>query len=110
MLDAEENLRKAKRTLGLMLNLAPDQAESLKVRGTIEDHGPPPPPQDDLIQIALSCRPDVVAYQLGIETAESGVRLARASRYQDAYLLFQPFTYQNNAPFQPKAQLRGPWG
>ena len=26
-------------------------------------------------------------------------RLARANRFADAYLLYQPFTYQNNAPF-----------
>jgi outer membrane protein, heavy metal efflux system len=99
MLDAEENLRKAKRTLGMMLNLAPDQAESFDVRGSIQDRGPSPPPLDELVRIALSCRPDALAYRLGLQTAESGVRLAMANRYQDAYLLYQPFTYQNNAPF-----------
>jgi cobalt-zinc-cadmium efflux system outer membrane protein len=99
VLDAEENLRKAKRTLGMMLNLPPDQAESVQVRGSIQDQGPPPPPRDELINIALSCRPDAVSYRLGLKTAESGVRLAKANRYQDAYLLYQPFTYQNNAPF-----------
>ena len=99
MLDAEENLRKAKRTLGMMLNFPPDQAELFDVRGSIQDRGPSPPPIDELVSIALSCRPDALAYRLGLQTAESGVRLARANRYQDAYLLYQPFTYQNNAPF-----------
>ncbi len=99
VLDAEENLRKARRTLGMMLNLAPDQGESFDIRGSIQDRGAPPPPFDELVRIALSCRPDAVAYRLGLQTAESGVRLARANRYQDAYLLFQPYTFQNNAPF-----------
>jgi outer membrane protein, heavy metal efflux system len=98
VLDAEENLRKAKRTLAMMLNLAPEQADSLEVRGTIEDRAPPPPSQDELIQIALSCRPDVVSFRLGLQTAESGVRLARANRFQDAYVLYQPYTFQNNMP------------
>ncbi len=103
MLDAEENLRKAKRTLAMMLNLPPDQAESLEVRGSIEDRGPPPPPLDELVRIALECRPDVVAYRLGLQTAQSGVRLAQANRYQDAYLLYQPYTFQNNAPFRKES-------
>jgi cobalt-zinc-cadmium efflux system outer membrane protein len=100
VLDAEENLRKAKRTLALSLNLPPDQAESLEVRGTIDDRGPSPPQTEELIRIAFACRPDVVAFRLGLQTAESGVRLARANRFQDAYLLYQPYTFQNNAPLR----------
>ena len=99
VLDAEENLRKAKRTLGTMLDFAPEQAESFDVRGSIYDKAPPPPPLDEMLRIALECRPDAAAYRLGLQTAESGVRLARANRFQDAYLLYQPYTYQNNAPF-----------
>jgi cobalt-zinc-cadmium efflux system outer membrane protein len=99
VLDAEENLRRAKRTLGMMINLPPDQAESLEVRGTIEDRGPPPPPLDEMIRLALSCRPDVVSYRLGLQVAQSGVGLQMANRYQDAYLLYQPYTFQNNSPF-----------
>jgi outer membrane protein, heavy metal efflux system len=103
VLDAEENLRKAKRTLGMTLNLPPDQAESFDVRGSIQDRGPSPPPIDELVSIALSCRPDALAYRLGLQMAESGVRLARANRFQDAYLLYQPYTFQNNAPFRTQS-------
>jgi cobalt-zinc-cadmium efflux system outer membrane protein len=99
VLDAEENLRRAKRTLGMMLNIPPDQAEALEVRGTIEDRGPPPPPLDEMVRLALSGRPDVVAYRLGVQVARSGLGLQMANRYQDAYLLYQPYTFQNNAPF-----------
>jgi cobalt-zinc-cadmium efflux system outer membrane protein len=99
VLDAEENLRRAKRTLGMMLNLSPWEAEALEVRGTIEDRGPPPPPLDEMVRLAQSCRPDVVSYRLGLQVARSGLSLQRANRYQDAYLLYQPYTFQNNAPF-----------
>ncbi len=101
--DAEENLRQAKRLLGLMLNIPPDQAENMEVQGTIDDRAPPPPPVDELVRIALSCRPDVISYRLGVQAAESGVRLARANRYQDAYLLYQPYTFQDNSPFGTKS-------
>jgi len=103
LLDAEENTRRAKRSLGLMLNIPPEEAEILEFKGTIEDRGPPPPPIEALVQTALSCRPDVVSYRLGLQAAESGLRLAMANRYQDAYLLYQPYTFQDNSPFQKKS-------
>lgn len=103
LLDAEENLKRAKRTLGVMLNIPPEEAETLEFHGTIEDRGPPPPPVDALVQIACSNRPDVVSYRLGIQAAESGLRLAMANRYQDAYVLYQPYTFQDNAPFGTKS-------
>ena len=98
MADAEENLKRAKRTLGLMLNIPPEEAENLEFHGTIEDRGPPPPPVQELIQMALTNRPDVVSYRLGLQAAEAGLHLAIANRYQDAYVLYQPYTFQDNAP------------
>ena len=41
----------------------------------------------------------MVAFRLGITSAEANVGLQRANRFSDAYLLYQPYTYQNNAPF-----------
>jgi cobalt-zinc-cadmium efflux system outer membrane protein len=99
LLDAEEFLRQKKRVLGEILNLHPQQAEGIELRGTIGDLAPPPPGQDELIQIAYSSRPDVAAYRLGVTTAEANVKLQRANRYSDAYLLVQPYTFQNNAPY-----------
>jgi cobalt-zinc-cadmium efflux system outer membrane protein len=69
------------------------------VRGTIEDIGSPLPQDLELIQMALSGRADVAAFRLGVEAAKANLNLARANRFADAYLLFQPFTYQNNAPY-----------
>lgn len=103
MEDAEENLRQAKRRLGLLLNIPPEEAEIMEVQGTIENRAPPPPPVDELVRIALAHRPDVVSYRLGVQAAESGVRLARANRYQDAYILYQPYTFQDLSPFGQKS-------
>ena len=43
-------------------------------------------------------RPDVLANRLGVDYAAAGVRLQRANAYSDAYLLYQPYTFQSNAP------------
>lgn len=101
--DADENLRQAKRRLGLLLNIPPEEAEVMEVQGSIEDRAPPPPPVDELVRMALANRPDVVSYRLGIQAAESGVKLARANRYQDAYILYQPYTFQDLSPFGQKS-------
>jgi cobalt-zinc-cadmium efflux system outer membrane protein len=99
----EEALKRAKRTLGTLLNLSPEEAEALEVRGTIADLAPLPPSTDVLVQMALDARPDVSAYRLGVSRAEADVVLAKASRMQDVYVLFQPYTFQNAAPFGLKS-------
>src|SRR5439155_25989036 len=87
LLDSEQALRQRGITLAELLNIPPDQAERLEVRGTIEDRAPPPPPDDELIRIALDGRPDVAAYRLGVQAAEAALQLAMANRFADAYLL-----------------------
>ena len=99
LLDAEEVLLKRKRALGEILNLPPDEAERLEVRGTLADTAASPPGLGELIQLAEDVRPDVISYRLGIEAALANVKLQRANRFSDAYLLYQPYTYQNNAPY-----------
>jgi cobalt-zinc-cadmium efflux system outer membrane protein len=99
LLDAEESLRQKKRTLAEQLNLPPEEAVRLEVRGTLQDLAPPPPGDDELIRIALDYRPDVAAYRMGILVALANLELQRANQFQDAYLLYQPYTYQNNAPY-----------
>jgi cobalt-zinc-cadmium efflux system outer membrane protein len=56
-----------------------------------------------LTRRALEIRPDLVAFRLGIALAEANVRLAEANRFADLYLLYQPYTFQNNAPFNTKS-------
>ncbi len=97
-MQASETLLHAKRTLANLLNIPPAQAESLQLRGQLADTAPPPPPLDELIRIALESRPDLLANRLGIARAEANVRVARANQFGNGYLLYQPFTFQNNAP------------
>jgi len=104
-LDAEEGLRKAKRVLGTLLAIPPDNAESIEVRGSIQDLGPKPPPKDDLIRMAVALRPDVVSYRLGIKSAEANVRLQLANRFTDIYVLAQPYTLQDNTPYGLKSPV-----
>ena len=103
LMDAEEALRTTKRNLGVLLNLPAVEADALQLRGSIRDIYPPPPSIDAMIRMALDGRPDVVAYRLGIQRAEAEVRLAEANRLSDVYLLYQPYTFQNNAPTLKKS-------
>jgi cobalt-zinc-cadmium efflux system outer membrane protein len=96
--DAEETLRRTKRSLGNLLNLPPAQSETIQVRGTIGDHAPAPPASSELARIALASRPDLLAQRLGVRRAEADVRVARASRFADAHLLYQPYTFQDLSP------------
>ena len=105
LLDAEEGSRKTKRDLGVLLNIAPDQSETMEVRGTIQDLMPPPPASEELIQMALALRPDVVAFRLGVQTAEANVKLQLANRYTDVYVLAQPYTLQDNTPYGLKSPV-----
>ena len=89
--------------LAPLLQMNPIEAETIELRGTIDDPAPPPPPGEELVRIALDNRPDLVAARLGIRLAEADVRLARAERFQDVYVLAQPYTFQNNAPFDTKS-------
>lgn len=97
--DAEESLRQRKRVLAALLNLSPAIADRFEVRGSLEAVRVTLPPGDELFRLALECRPDVASFRLGVDAAEAAYKLARANRFADAYLLYQPFTFQNNAPF-----------
>jgi cobalt-zinc-cadmium efflux system outer membrane protein len=101
--DAEVSYQKAKKELAALLNLPTEQAETIEVRGSIYIQTPPPPPVDEFRRLALEARPDLVAYRLGLKRAEADVGLARANRLQDVYLLFQPYTFQDNSPFGLKS-------
>jgi cobalt-zinc-cadmium efflux system outer membrane protein len=97
VIDARESLRKAKLALGGYLNLRPEQAEAIELRDSLRDLVPAIPAEDQLYSLALSCRPDVVAYRVGVEVAQEAYKLQQKNRFADAYLLYQPYTYQNLA-------------
>jgi cobalt-zinc-cadmium efflux system outer membrane protein len=87
----------------VLLNLPPNDAESFDLRGSIVDKGPGPPSSEELRQIALAVRPDIVSYRLGVQRAEADVKLARANRLSDIYVLYQPYTLQDNTPYGLKS-------
>lgn len=97
--DAEQNLQQRLLTLAELLGLPPNEAERLELRGSLGDNAPMPPPVDDLVRHALEARADMVAFRLGIPAAEANLKLQKANRFADAYLLYQPYTWQNNQPF-----------
>jgi outer membrane protein, heavy metal efflux system len=94
--EATHALRKAKRTLGLLLNMSGVESDALEVRSPLRDIRPLPVPGEELVQTALGTRPDLNAYRLGLQRAEADVVLSRANRYSDVYLLAQPYTFQDN--------------
>jgi cobalt-zinc-cadmium efflux system outer membrane protein len=103
--DAEASYRKAKLDLGSLMNLTREEVDKLELRGSIYDTAPSPPPVDELRRIALESRPDVVSYRLGVQRAEADVCLARAQRFSNPYLLFQPYTWQDNTPYGLKSAV-----
>ena len=60
-------------------------------RGSLHGFDLPPPPVEVLIKKGLETRPDLAAFRLGILRARSEVRLARANRLNDVFLLFQAY-------------------
>jgi cobalt-zinc-cadmium efflux system outer membrane protein len=101
--DAEAAQRKTLFTLATVIFVPADEAESLKIRGTVRDRNPQELDTDNLVRTALTGRPDVVAQRLGVSRAQADVNLAMKNRFGDVYLLFQPYTFQNNAPYGTKS-------
>ena len=91
-----EAYRRSKRALGVLLGMTPQEAEAMEIRGSLKDIFPPPPPEDELVRIARTSRPDINSFRLGISRAEADVKLARANILQDVYVLYQPYTLQDN--------------
>lgn len=103
LLESQEAYRKAKQALATQLNVSPNQADSIELQGTLKYQGFTPPSLNEMIQIALTSRPDIIAYRLGVERAKSDVKLQYANRFQDVYVLAQPYTLQDNTPFGLKS-------
>lgn len=96
LLEAEAGLRSAKRALATLLNVPPQQALGIELRGTIHDRVPAPPDAEELISLAMTARPDLASFRLGVARAQADVRLAQANRFADVFVLVQPFTSQQN--------------
>jgi cobalt-zinc-cadmium efflux system outer membrane protein len=100
---AETALKQAKRALGGILDIPPAEADALTIRASMRDEAAPPPHPDDLARLALCVRPDIVSYRLGVRRAQEDVRLQRAERFPDLFLLYTPYGFRNNAPLDTKS-------
>ena len=100
---ADTALRQAKRALAVMIDIPPGEADGLEILGSIRDEVASPPPPDDLGRLALCVRPDVVSYRLGVRRAQEDVRLQRAERFPDVFVLYTPYGFRNNAPVDEKS-------
>jgi cobalt-zinc-cadmium efflux system outer membrane protein len=97
--EAEAGVRRASRTLGALLQLPPGSTAALDVSGTLRPVPVGLPPLEELGRMALSSRPDLAAYRLGVDRAAADLRLARANRFSDVFLMVQPYTFQDNSPY-----------
>jgi len=95
---AKFTLSRAKLALAVLIGEPASAAESIEVRGTLRDTAPLPRPHDELLAIAQSERPDLNAFRLGVGRARAEVRLTQKERFPDAFLLYSPYEYRNNAP------------
>jgi cobalt-zinc-cadmium efflux system outer membrane protein len=98
MQESASALRQAKQTLAVLLNLPPAEVDCLEVRGAISGFDLELPELDKLIEIALQARPDLNAYRLGVNRANAEVQMARADRWADVFVLYTPWTFQDNGP------------
>jgi cobalt-zinc-cadmium efflux system outer membrane protein len=96
--EATNALAKATRALALILNISSAQAATLEVRAALQDFRPLPSAPEELIKMAMDNRPDLLAFRMGLQRAQADLHLARANRYSDVYLLYQPYTLQDNRP------------
>lgn len=94
--EATQALAKTRRTLGRLLDIPPKDADSLQLRATIYSTRPLPTTSEALVETGLNARPDLLSYRQGLLRAQADVSNAKAQQYSDPYLLWQPYTFQNN--------------
>jgi cobalt-zinc-cadmium efflux system outer membrane protein len=104
----EASLIQARRELAVLLALPVEQADGIRLRGSLRDHAPPPPCTEQLIQAALATRPDLAAYRLGTDRALADLQRQRAEALDNVFLFYTPFTATDYSP-QAKQSASG-WG
>ena len=86
----------ANRALALILNLPLDDVDKIDVFDPVGRLQELPVSKEELVKRAVAKRPDLIAYKYGLRRAQTDLKLAKANAYPDAYILYQPFTFQNN--------------
>lgn len=104
----QRQMERTTSTLAQVLGVPPARTRDLRVRARLREEIPTPLPVEELVAQALRCRPDLLAYRIGTCRADADVRLARANRFSDVYLVYQPYTFQSNHSFGAKGTYT--WG
>lgn len=87
---------KANRALALILNMPLDRVDDIRVRDSVGLLQSAPLSRTDLVAKGLERRPDLAAARIAIRRANADLKLAKANGYPDVYVLYQPYTFQNN--------------
>lgn len=106
--EARSALLQAKRSLGVLLSLPPSDVDCLELKGAIGGYDLDLPCVDQLIEIALKARPDLNAYRLGVQRAQTEVQMAQADRWNDVFILWTPWQLVDNTPIG--GQSANSWG
>ena len=94
--DSQDSLDDAREAVALLLNFRPEETSDLDPCGSLRNLAPSLPPLEELTRLTLATRPDLVALRCGVGRAESEVKLAKANRFDDVFLFYDPYTYQDN--------------
>lgn len=96
--EAQGTLAKATANLATLLALPAEEGHQLAVRGRISTAIDKLPLPDELVALAITNRPDLASYRLGVQRAQADVDLARAEAIPDVFVLYTPWALQNNTP------------
>jgi cobalt-zinc-cadmium efflux system outer membrane protein len=94
--DAQDVFEETFRTLSLQLNLPIEEVKARRLFGKIgyvAEEEPSLPDDDDLVRMALTIRPDLLAQQIIVARSDADIVVARRSRFDDVLLLYQPYTF-----------------
>jgi cobalt-zinc-cadmium efflux system outer membrane protein len=108
--ESTQTIGKTRRTLALLLNVPLEQSDTIQLRASIYNVAPLPVTKEALVDMALAARPDLAASRLGVSRANADAYLARRERFSDVYLLYQPYTFQNNTPLGLKSSYSYAFG
>ncbi|QEH32354.1 Cobalt-zinc-cadmium resistance protein CzcC precursor [Aquisphaera giovannonii] len=101
--ESAQAVSRATRTLAQILNVPRAQALSTRIHDRIRDDRPLPQSEEQLIDTAMQSRPDLTAMRMGLHRSQHEVQLAKRERLSDFFLLYQPYTLQDNRPFGLKS-------
>ena len=96
--DPRAVLMDAQRTLAVLLNLPPGELARRRLRDRLDyrrEDEPALPPPPALACTALATRPDLAALRFNVARADADVALAKANRFEDVLVLYQPYTFHD---------------